>query len=79
MTKVTLEKHAYAGIFLRTQLGFQKYGKDKFFAIMTEVWNESHIVWEPSKPLFFNYKKSYMVHFQNTQKSHRKSLRFNRK
>ena len=36
-------KHAYAGTFLRTQLGFQKYKKDKFFAIMAEVWNESHI------------------------------------
>ena len=27
-------KHAYTGIFLRMQLGFQKYNKDKFFAMM---------------------------------------------
>jgi len=37
-------KHAYAGTLLRMQLGFQKYKKDKFFAILIEVWNESHIV-----------------------------------
>ena len=37
-------KHAYAGTFLHTQLGFQKYGKGKFSTIMAEVWNESHIV-----------------------------------
>ena len=27
-------KHAYASTFLRTQLGFQKYEKGKFFAII---------------------------------------------
>ena len=37
-------KHAYASILLRKQLGFQKHKKDKFFSIMAEVWNESHIV-----------------------------------
>ena len=37
-------KHEYAGTFLCTQLGFQKYKKDKFSIIMVEVWNESHIV-----------------------------------
>ena len=26
------------------------------------------------KPLFFHYKKPYMIHFQNTKKSHRKNL-----
>ena len=36
--------HAYIGTFLRTQLGFQKYKKGKFFAIMVEIWNEFHIV-----------------------------------
>ena len=30
-------KHKYVGIFLRTQLGFQKYKKYKFSAIMTKV------------------------------------------
>ena len=45
--------HAYAGMFLCMQLGFQKYKKDKFSAIMAEVWNESHIVWEPFQTPFF--------------------------
>ena len=46
-------KHAYIGTFLRTQLGFQKYEKWVFSAIMAEVWNESHIVWEPFQTPFF--------------------------
>ena len=37
-------KHAYAGTLLRTQLGFQKHKKCKFSAIVTEIWNESHII-----------------------------------
>ena len=46
-------KHAYTGTFFCTQLGFQKYGKCKFFAIMAKVWNESHIVWESFQtPIF---------------------------
>ena len=45
-------KHAYASTFLRMQLGFQKHKKCKFSAIMAEVWNESHIVWEPFQTLF---------------------------
>ena len=65
MTKVALDlctrvaayvhvlKHAYAGIFLRTQLRLEKYKKNKFSIIMTEVWNESHIVWGPFQTPFF--------------------------
>ena len=65
MTKVTLSlrkwvaayvcepMHVYAGTFLCTQLGFQKHKKDKFFANMVEVWNESHIVWETFQTPFF--------------------------
>ena len=37
-------KHMYVGTSLRTQLGFQKHKKDKFFVIIAEVWNKSHIV-----------------------------------
>ena len=37
-------KHAYAGTFLRTQLGFPKNMKGKFSAIMVKVWNESHFI-----------------------------------
>ena len=58
-------KHAYASTFLYTQLRFQKHGKGKFSAIMTEVWNESPIIWEPFQTSFvFHYKKPYMAHFQ---------------
>ena len=40
-------KHAYAGTFLCMQLEFQKHKKCKFSAVMTEIWNESHIAWKP--------------------------------
>ena len=46
-------KHAYAGTLLCTLPRFQRHKKGKFFAIMTEVWNESHIVWEPFQTQFF--------------------------
>ena len=47
-------KYVYVDILLRTQLGFQKHEKGKFSTIMVEVWNESHIVWEPFQTLFFS-------------------------
>ena len=60
-------KHAYAGTFLCTQLGFQKHEKEIFFAIMAKVWDESCIVWESFQALFFfHYKRLYMVYFQKT-------------
>ena len=77
MTKVTLSprtwaatyvcgpKHAYAGTFLGTKLGFQRHKKGKFSAIIAKVWNESHIIWEPFQTHFFHYVKLYMVYFQN--------------
>ena len=46
-TCVREPKHVYAGTFLRMQLEFQKHKKCKFSAIMAEIWNESHITWEP--------------------------------
>ena len=46
-------KHVYAGTLIHPQLGFQKHGKDKFSAIMAEVWNESHIAWELFQTPFF--------------------------
>ena len=92
MTKVALGPHmwavacirgpnlTYAGTFLCMQLGFQKHKKDKFFTIMAEIWNESHIIWELLQTLFFfHYIEPYMVIFQNTQKSHEKNLIFIRK
>ena len=51
-------KHAYASTFLHTQLGFRKHGKGKFFAIMAEVWNEFHIVWELFQTPFFPLYKA---------------------
>ena len=59
--------HAYAGMDLRTQLGFQKPMKDKFFALKTEVWNEPTLTGSCSKPSFFNYIKPYVVYFKNTE------------
>ena len=65
MTKVALDphtwattcirgpKHAYAGTLLCTQLGFQRHKKCKFSAIIVEVWNKSHIIWEPFQTPFF--------------------------
>ena len=44
VTCVREPTHVYTGTFLRTQLGFQKYKKDKFSAVMVEIWNESHII-----------------------------------
>ena len=34
---------------------------------MAEVWNQSHIVYEPFQTPFFDYVKPYMVYFQNTE------------
>ena len=47
----------YAGTDLHMWLGFQKPMKGKFFALKIELWNESHIVWEPFQtPIFQLYK-----------------------
>ena len=72
-------KHVYVGTFLRTQLGFQKHKKYKVSTIMAEVWKNLTLSRSHSKPHFFHYKKPCMVHFQNTQKSHEKNIRFTRK
>ena len=50
--------------------------KDKFSALKIKVWNESHIIWEPFKPPFFNYIKPYKIYFENTEKILRENLRF---
>ena len=51
------------------QLGFQKYKKCKFSAMMAEVWNESHIVWEPFQTAFFPLYKAlqdtFLKHTEN--------------
>ena len=58
----------YVSMDLGTQLKFQKPMKGKFSTLKTEVWNESHIIWEPFQTLIFNYIKPYMVYFKNTKK-----------
>ena len=91
MTKVALDlrtwveawvrepMHAYAGIFLPTQLGFQKHEKCKFFENWLRFGLNPTLSGCHSKPLFLNYKKPYTVLFQKTQKSHGNNLRFTRK
>ena len=52
-TYIREPKHAYAGMFLRMQLGFQEHKKGKFSVITADVLNESHIVWELFQIPFF--------------------------
>ena len=68
----------YVGMDLYMQLGFQKPKKDKFSALKTEVWIESHIVWEPFQTPFFQLYKALHGIFQNTNKILRENLRFTR-
>ena len=42
--------------------------KDKFLYINVEVWNESHIVWEPFQtPIFSLYKALYGIFQKHTE------------
>ena len=60
--------HTYTSMDLRTQLGFQKIMKDKFFALKTEVWNESHIIWEPFQTLIFQlYRALHGIFRKHTE------------
>ena len=68
--------HAYAGPILRTYSDFQKAIQGKFFAFMLRFGMNPTSSEDCSKPIFSQYKKPYMVYFQNTQKSHGKILRF---
>jgi len=60
---------------LRTQLGFQKPKKDKFFALKTEIWNESYIVWELFQtPIFQLYEVLHGIfqkHIENPKGKHK--------
>lgn len=71
-------KHAYIGTFLRIQLGFQKHGKFKFSTIIAEVWNEFHIVWNRSKPIFSTIKSLTWYIFKTHRNPTGKNLRFTR-
>ena len=48
------------------------------FCINVEVWNKSHIIWEPFQTPIFSLYKAYMAPFQNTQKILKENLRFTR-
>ena len=68
--------YTYTG--MRTHVKVPETMKCKFLTFKTWFWNESHIVWELFQPLFSNYKKPYMVHFQNTHKILWENTRFTR-
>ena len=70
--------HAYAYTGKHTHARVLETMKDKLSTLKFGFWNESHIVWEPFQPPFSNYKKPYMVPFQNTQKILRENTRFTR-
>ena len=66
---VRRHRPAHGSTNLHTQLWFEKPMKDKFFALKSEVWNESHIVWEPFQtPIFQLYKALHGI-FQKHRKS----------
>jgi len=68
--KETLNLHTYTRVCVhRSNTCVNKHGptyvarvpevmKGKFFALKTEVWNESHIVWEPFQTLIFQLHKA---------------------
>ena len=70
--------HAYIGIDLCTQLGFQKLWKTSFSALMLRFGMNPTSFGSYSKPLFSQYIKPYLAHFQNTQKMLRENPRFTR-
>ena len=70
--------HAYAGMDLRMQLGFQKTMKDKFSALKLRIKMNLTSPGNHSKPQFFNNIKPYMVYFKNIQKILRENIKFNR-
>ena len=61
----------YVGISLHTQLGFQRYKKNKFSALNIEIWNESHIISEPFQTFIFQLYKvlhgSFSKHTKNSK------------
>jgi len=70
--------HAYAYMGMRMHVRVSKTMKDKFSALklssgMNPTLSRSH-----SKPSFSQYKKPYMVPFQNTEKILRENTRFTR-
>ena len=70
--------HMYTSIDLCTQLGFQKLWKTSFSALMLRFGMNLTSSGSCSKPLFSQYIKPYLAHFQNTQKMLKENPRFTR-
>ena len=70
--------HAYVGLILHTYSDFQKFIQDKFSVFMLRFGTNPTSSGDRSKPFFSHYKNPYMVYFQNTQKSHGKTIRITR-
>ena len=60
-----MHTHTYTAICTHARVPEDMKGK--FFALKTEIWNESP---------FSQYKQPYMIPFQNTQKILQENLRF---
>ena len=84
-----VRKHAYAYscfrlvyscVCLCTHAKVPETMKDKFYALKLRFRMNLTSSRSRSKPLFFffQYKKLYMVHFQNTQKILRENIKFTR-
>ena len=67
---------AYISTSLHTQLVFRKPMKGKFSASMLRFGRNPILSGSHSKPLFSQYIKPFIAHFQNTQKILRENLRF---
>ena len=70
--------HAYVGLILHTYSDFQKFIQDKFSVFMLRFGTNPTSSGDRSKPFFSHYKNPYMVYFQNTYKSHGKTIRITR-
>ena len=70
---------AYVSMDLGTQLGFQKPMNGKFSALKIEVWNESHLIWEPFQtPIFQLYKTLYGI-FQEHEENPKEKPKIHQK
>ena len=70
--------HAYAYTGMHTHARVPKTMKDKFSTLKLRFGMNPTSFGSRSKPPFSQYKKPYMIHFQNTQKILWDNLRFTR-
>ena len=85
MTKVALGPRTWATAYVRgskhayTTRVLETKKKASFLQLWLRFGMNPTLPGSHSKPHFFHYVKSYIVYFQNTQKSHGKNTRFTRK